>query len=163
MSIFRSVLVAGLLSATALYAQSGLTDDAYVDDFDDLLDGASENQTSLAEVYGFEKGDEKPWLGDGWYYIFKDAGCSVVAGPTGEEVEAKDNEADMVEDGALHVVLTTSTGTGDNPYAGVGAAMVGPDEGYYIDLSQATSVTVRYKLSGEARMHFETEDIADMG
>lgn len=163
MSIFRSVLVAGLLSATALYAQSGLTDDAYVDDFDDLLEGASGNQTSLGEVFGFELYNSKPWLGDGWYYTFKDAGCSVTNGD-GEEVTAlENNEATMVVDGALHVNLITSTGTGDNPYAGVGAAMVGPDEGYYIDLSKATSVTVRVKGSGSARMHFETQDIADMG
>ena len=158
MAIFRSIIAVGLLCSAAAYSADVVqTAPAILDDFDDYY-GGNPNQTTLGEVYGSITYAGQPWEGGGYWYTFDD-GTSTVKNEAGEKIVPKSNEASMIPDKALHVVITTST-TGWG--AGVGCNLIA--EGLdYLDLSKMTALTMKVKGTGEVRVEFETKDYVDGG
>ena len=164
MSIFRSIVSVCLLGSMAVFAappEVDLSAPAFVDDFDDYYEDAP-NQTTLGAVYGMIAYRNKPWLGGGYWYFFKDTQGSSVTNSVGEEVVVGE-ERTMVVDNALHVNLSTSGSLNTYPYAGVGCNLTGSGNNTYIDLSGATAISMKVKGTGTVRMHLETKDIAEAG
>ncbi|MFP4681755.1 MAG: hypothetical protein ACLFQB_14890 [Chitinispirillaceae bacterium] len=165
MSIFRTVLIAGLVSATALFAQEedvDLTAPVVLDDFDDAY-GDPPNQATFGAAYGIiNYGSYYDDDAGGYWYTFADEEGSSITNSEGEEIEAKDNEETMVVDEELHVNLNTSNTDAENPFAGIGFGFT-DDSTNYLDLSDLDSLTFKAKGSGEIRIYFETEDIHDAG
>lgn len=161
MSIFRSIVAAGLLSSAAVYAGADvdLTAPAFLDDFNDSL-GDTPNQNCIGAVYGASK-LAGTWDGEGYWYIFVDDGSSI-KNSKGEEIVAKTNEETMVPDSTLNVEITSSKSTETNVYAGVGCCLIGSGTDY-LDLSKMTKVSLKVKGTGTVRIRFETKDIEDVG
>lgn len=159
MSIFRSIIAVGLLCSAAVYSADVVqTAPAMLDDFDDYY-GGTPNQNTLGAVYGCISFGGKPWLGGGYWYTFDD-GTSTIKNEAGEEIVAKSNEASMVPDQALHVIISTDGSTGWG--AGIGCNLIA--EGLdYIDLSKMTALSMKVQGSGEVRVEFETKDYIDGG
>lgn len=164
MSIFRSVVTAGLLCSAAAYGQTltvDLTAPVVLDDFNDGY-GDAPNQNTIGAAYGIISQGGKPWLGGGYWYFFQDNNGSSVTNSAKEQIVAATNEASMVPDSTLYVNLKTSPVDSTlYPYAGVGCVLAGPGNGNYLDLSKMTAVSLKVKGTGTVRMHFETKDIAD--
>ncbi len=164
MSIVRTILSAGLLSAAAVSAQVSVDLDAPVilDDFSDTYGGAP-NQCNIGEVYGMSSGGQA-YTGGGYWYMFADKNGSVVANQEGDPIVSGSNESTMVPDSSLYVKLSTSSSTEQYPYAGVGCLLADTGKtGQYLDLSKMTAVSMKVKGTGKVRMHFETKDIASKG
>lgn len=158
MSIVRSIVAACLLcSATVFAVDVDLTAPALIDDFNDVL-GDAPNQNCIGAVYGEAKLDGA-WEGKGYWYIFAD-NASSVKNSKGETVEASTNEETMVPDSTLDVTLETSTSELDYPYAGVGCNLIGEGNDY-LDISKMTAISLKVKGSGKVRLRFETKDIED--
>jgi hypothetical protein len=161
MSIFKSIVAAGLLCSAAVYAADiDLTAPAFIDDFND----ETPNQCAIGALYGFLNFDGMSSSGGGYWYFFQDTKGSTVTNSLGEQI-AKGDESSMVPDSTLFVNLTTSTVPAlDYPFAGVGCNLAGGTEtspSEYLDLSKMTAVSLKVKGTGSVRMHFETKDIAD--
>jgi hypothetical protein len=158
MSIVRSIVTACLLcSATVFAVNVDLTAPAFLDDFNDAL-GDAPNQNCIGAVYGAAKLGGA-WEGKGYWYIFADD-ASAVKNRAGEMVEASTNEETMVPDSTLDVTLETSNSGLTYPYAGVGCNLIG-DGSDYLDLSKMTGISLKVKGSGKVRLRFETKDIED--
>ena len=133
---------------------------AFIDDFNDAL-GDAPNQSALGAVHGFIVYN-KPWVGGGSWYLFKDALGSSVKNSLGEEIEYG-QEGTIVVDSALHVTLSTSNSNQEHPYAGFGCNLIGEGRNTYVDLSILTAISMKIKGHGTIRIHLITRDIVDAG
>jgi len=165
MSILRSVVSAGLLCSAVSFAQTDvdLTAAVVIDDFNDAY-GDVPNQTCIGAVHGIVNCAGSVWGGQGYWYIYTDAGGSEVLNGADETIVASSNEVTMVPDSSLHVKINTSKSTASTVYAGVGCNFAGDgsSNNIYLDFSKMTSISVKVKGTGSVRIRFETKDIEDL-
>jgi len=159
--IITSIL---FLSLCVFSSTINLTDTVVIDDFNDSY-GDAPNQNTLGAVYGISSFNNQPWLGGGYWFATCDNSGSFIKNGNDELFDASKNMSSAIDNGVLHLQLSTKLSTEENPYAVIKCDLLSSSSDKprkSVDLSGMESISLRIKGNESGtdivRMAFETED-----